>query len=281
MSDHDRSTDLAKRMEVLPAELAEEFPLLARDVMDETIALFDANMAGQTIEVINLPKIKAPSGGMPDFLVEGAEGDTSARKLEGIYLTGRSARVYFDKPYGSGGQKRPSCTSQDAIIGVGDPGGSCRKCPFAEYGSASRPDGSKGAGQACRQQQEILFLLPGESLPHLLRVPPTSLKAHLQFLMNLTSAHVRHWGATTTLTLEPAQSEGGVKYSKIRFHLGRRFPPELVKILEPYRLKMRELLIPSIVDTSAYEVIDDEAAAAREMRETVAPPPDESEPIPF
>lgn len=276
------------KLEVLaPATLAEEYPLLVRDAMAETMALFDANLAGQPIEILNLQRIKVPPGGLPDFLVETAEGDTTIKKLEGLNLASRAARVYFSRPYGTGGKKIPDCTSKDGFIGVGDPGGACKTCPNARFGTALRPDGSLGAGQACHQVTQMLFLLPGEKLPHLLAVPPTSTKAYTQFLMTLISAGVPHWGATTVLTLEQAQNEGGIKYSRIRFRLGRKFPPEAVRILEPYRLRMRELLIPSIVDASAYEIIDDEPPAATQLaqaRETVEPPPDEEDPnnpIPF
>jgi hypothetical protein len=220
--------------------------------MRSTLELIAENLVG--INILNFPRIKVGTGGSTDFTVRTAAGDVSEKRLEGIIVAARVARIYF-RP-GAGNQP-PSCTSTDGFTGKGDPGGACKDCPYARFKSAVRPDGSAGSGQACKEVRQVLFLLPGEMLPHLINVPPTSIKSYTEFTLALISAGVPHWGATTILTLERAAATTGQAYAKMRFHLGTKLTPQARRILDPYRLRMRELLTPSTIDASTYEVVED------------------------
>src|SRR6516165_3298387 len=85
-----------------------------------------------------------------DFLVETATGEASVKELEGIVVAMRPARIFFAKPYGSrGGKRPPSCTSINGMEGIGDPDVKCRDCPYSKFGSAQNPDGSQKTAQAC------------------------------------------------------------------------------------------------------------------------------------
>src|SRR5262249_37088660 len=54
-------------------------------------------------------------------------------------------RILFG-PMDEGGGLR--CSSQDNLIGIGEPGGTCVKCPLSQFGSARN---GEGKGTACNQ----------------------------------------------------------------------------------------------------------------------------------
>lgn len=264
-----------RKLEVLAPQKGElAYPLFARDVITETLALIDENLGSEAFNVLMFPRIRVPAGGSLEFRIEGAAGERSARTLDGILMATRHARAYWARPYGKGGKKPPDCTSTDGFLGKGDPGGKCADCPYAQFGSAHNPDGSKGAGQACKDMRQLLILLEGEALPHLLAVPPTSVKSFTAYSMNLTSARTRYWGGVTRLTLERAQNEGGIEYAKIHFRLAQKLDPALAATIAPYHERMRELLLPATVDTTAYEYVD---AAEEAPQIAAAPGPEDLE----
>jgi hypothetical protein len=266
-------------LEILAPQTAQAYPLFAPDAIAETLALIDENLGSEAFNPLMFPRIRVPSGGGLEFRVEGASGERSARTLDGIIMATRHARAYWKIPYGrkGAGKKPPDCTSTDGFRGVGDPGGPCADCPFAQFGTATNPDGSKGTGQACKDLRQLLILLEGEALPHLLSVPPTSIRKFTSYTMNLTSARTRYWGGVTRLSLERASSEGGIDYARIDFKLIVKLDPALGATIAPYHHRMRELLVPAVVDTTAYEIVDEGVEAPP------PPGPDERNPddIPF
>jgi hypothetical protein len=63
----------------------------------------------------------------------------------------------------------------------------------------------------------VLLLLPGEILPHLLNIPPTSIKPISQYQIMPVSAPAPYRGVTSKLTLERATNEGGINNSACGF----------------------------------------------------------------
>lgn len=137
---------------------------------------------------------------------------------------------------------------------IGDPGVKCRDCPYSKFGSVKNPDGSQGTAQACKELRQVLLLLPGAMLPHLVNIPPTSIRPFSQYQIMLVSAKAPYWGVTTKLTLQRATNEGGINYSRIRFRLGHRLKPTQQRNFDPYRRRMAELLIPSVVEATTDEI---------------------------
>lgn len=240
--------------EILPPE-PPEFPLL--EDTNGILALFDEKLAdGGGLPVLDLPRIRVASGGATNFRVETATGEESPQKIEGVLVSYRTARVYWKAK--AVGKKPPDCSSIDGFIGVGDPGGECAKCPFARFGSALKPDGSKSTGQACKEIRQALFLMSGEMLPHLLMIPPTSLKAFNQYTMTMLSARAPYWGALTQMTLQAAKSEDNAPYAKIIFRLGKRIAEEHLMAFKAFHTRMKAVLKPAIIDASAYEIAEHE-----------------------
>jgi hypothetical protein len=241
------------------------YPLLQQEHMSNVLALIDENLTGQNFNVLNLPQIHVMPGGTQAFRVTTAGGEETPRELEGVVTASRTTRVFWRTPYGAGGAKRPpDCTSTDGFVGVGDPGGECVQCPWSQFGTAANPDGTPGAGQACKQVQQVLFLLPGSVLPHLLIVPPTSGKAWQQYTLSLLSEGSATWAATTKISVERAQAAGGSNYGRIVFRRGKRLDPQAQQIFHPYHTRMRDLLRPSVVDASSYEILEDNEPAPSE-----------------
>lgn len=246
-----------------------DFPLLEDpQAMTRILRLIDDNLAGQTISPLNLPRIRVPSGDDYQFKVETATGVERRATIVCVITAFRTARAYWIKPFGTGrGSQPPDCSSKDGFTGEGNPGGDCTQCPFAAFGTARMADGSKGAGTACKELRQLLVLLPGQKLPHMLSIPPTSLANFTKYSLNLISASASYWEVTTKMTLEPAFSTGGVAYARIRFQLWSHLPETQAAAVVPYHDRMRALLAPVTVDTSAYEVVDAERTGNPEPSE--------------
>ena len=244
------------KMEVIPA--ANPYPLEPAN-MHEIIGLIEENLRGRPISIQEFQRIKVPSGGGLAYRMDTASGEESPRTFEGIIIAWRSARIYWRKAYGGkgGSKKPPDCTSIDGFVGVGDPGGDCGQCPYARFGSAINPiDGSPSGGQACKDIRQALVLLPNQIVPHILNVPPTSVKNFSHYTLQLLSMRTRAWGAVTEFALEKATNEDGVDYAKAIFRLSRRLTPEEQQTLAPYQEHMKRILAPSVVDASVYEIDD-------------------------
>lgn len=265
-------------IEVLPP--VADFPLL--EDPNGVIALFDERLAdGGGLPLLDLPRIKVASGGALSFIVETPGGEEMVRKVEGVINSYRTARVYWKSR--AGGKKPPDCTSTDGLVGIGDPGGRCADCPYHRFGSGFKQDGTPGAGQACKEIRQVMILMKGEMLPHLLNIPPTSIKAFDKFTLTMLSARARYWGIYTEMTLEKAQSTDQIDYAKIVFRLGRRLPEEALMPLKSFHERMRAALKPALIDASAYEIVDEGAPAPRRINAPPRPVSHEDSPdgIPF
>jgi len=234
-----------------------EYPLLRLGTTQDLLDIFRDNLGAAGLDTLDLPRVKVPSGGALSWAIGTLDGEESAKELEGIVLSWRPARLYWKKAIGEGGgRKPPDCTSRDGFIGVGDPGGNCAQCPFAQFGSAT-----KGTGQACKQVRQLLLVRPGEILPHLISIPPTSLKAASQYFLMLLGRQMPYWGVTTKLRLERATNEAGINYAKVQFFMGRVLSPQERQLLTPFHEQMQQLLTPLAVDARDYTAEDPSDAA--------------------
>lgn len=260
------TTNKPKPAESFPPMETSDYPLIeSPEAMQSVLALIDENLGPQKFSVLDLSRIKVPAGGGAEFRVDSAAGPQSERQLVAVITAFRQARIYWKKAFGTAGGKRPpDCTSIDGFQGIGDPGGECSRCPNAAFGTSTNPDGSKGTGQACKEIRQLLVLLPGQFLPHVLTVPPTSIRNFMQYSMNLISSGVAYWGVVTKLTLEPATSTSGIDFARISFTLERRLEKEQTATLSPYHQRMRAFLAPMTVDETAYETPEGQTSDASE-----------------
>lgn len=259
-----------------------DYPLLEDPrAMSKILKLIDNNLGGAKVSPLSLSRIRVPSGDDQEFKIETATGVERAATITGVITAYRQARAYWIKPYGTGrGTQPPDCASTDGFTGIGDPGGDCTTCPYAAFNTSRMPDGSQGAGTACKELRQLLVLLPGQMLPHLFSIPPTSLQNFTKYSLNLISSGANYWNVTTKMTLEPAYNAGGIKYARVRFSLYSTLPDEQAQLFEPYHERMRGFLTPLVVDASAYEVVG-EPIAGEPIPARTEPNPPENPDIPF
>ena len=189
-----------------------EFPALQQDLKALQEAMAE-NLGGASISPFDLDKIQIPSGGGLAWTVPALEGEMSAPEVTGIIVHVQNARAYWKEAFGdSGGGTPPDCTSDDALYGVGDPGGRCSECPNAAFGSDTRK-----RGQACKLIQRLFLLRDGDMLPVVVNLPPGSLKGARKYLLRLVSAGQKASSVVTRLCLEKDKNQDGIVYSRATF----------------------------------------------------------------
>jgi hypothetical protein len=159
----------------------------------------------------DLERVRVPAGGATSWTISTLQGETEAKTVDGIVVEFRDVRAYWSKPFDEGGGAPPDCSSADGETGVGTPGGACATCPLASWGSAGK--GRKG--QACRSMRLIATLMPGELLPRVIVVPPSSLGTIRKFFNRLSSQALRYCDVVTSFALERTKNDAGISYSRI------------------------------------------------------------------
>jgi hypothetical protein len=235
--------------------VADYFPLIREQGQQDMRALYDQGLL-RGLNPNELSRVKIGAGGSLNFNYSTTEGDQTAKIMSGIIMAERTARLLWPPP-GSNVRKGspPLCSSKDGFWGVGDPGGDCTQCPWAEYGT----DPKGGRGQACKQIHQILFLREGQFLPDILSVPPTSLKNCRQYFLRLLSSGTAPWTRVTTLTLERATNAGGDEYAKINFTAGPVLSDGEKALMRPYASAMANFLRPINLTTEDYEVQEEQS----------------------
>jgi len=266
---------MSEKMDILPP--GRDYPLLEDPA--EVLALVDDNFT-RGFNILNLPRIRTGAGGATIFRVETATGEETPKRISGIINAWKVGRVYWKGRAAS--NKPPDCTSEDGWHGVGDPGGDCKECPFAKFGSSINQDGGRGSGQACKEIRQVLFLTPGQMIPHLLNVPPTSTKAFDQYTLSLLSMKVPYWSAVTAMTLERMQSDTAQPYARIIFRLEDKLAERAGgrEVFRQYHQRMKQALVPATINASVYQIEQRPSSPAAPAPESPEPPLRDDE-IPF
>lgn len=175
------------------------------------------NLGGDRITSQQLTRIRIPSGGGMAWSYPTEDGPRPREAFEGVILHRQKARAFWRTALDQGnGNAPPDCRSDDAIIGIGDPGGACETCPFAQFGSKLDARGQATNAQACKALELLYVLVPGELLPAVVVAPPTSLRSVRDYMFRLTSSRRRaYWTVVTRFGLEQAKSGSGITYSRL------------------------------------------------------------------
>ena len=220
-------------------EFIDHFPALTNQ---ETIN----NLAeGEKLSLADLTKVTVPTGGGLAWMVEKLNGQESIKELTGIILSQALPRALYASTFEeSGGQEPAVCLSNDSITGhlnsealpkgefperlvkIGNPTGHCENCPFAQWGTKLKGDGSFGHGQMCQQRRVLLFLTPETSMPLLVSIPPSGLKNIKHYLVELQSVGLKHWQIVTRIGLMPDKNADGIKFSRPVFILSGVIPQD-------------------------------------------------------
>lgn len=221
--------------------------LFTRD-LGEMKSMIAETLGPAGLNEFDLPRIKIPPQGMTQWVTQTLEGEQAVPHLDCVVVLAKDARVYWRGSMEEGGGSPPDCRSDDAIVGRGDPGGDCRTCPLAQFGSA---DDGEGAGQACKAIK-LLFILRGEQiLPEVVVLPPTSGKPAKQWLISLLSAGARHTDVVTRIGLEKAQNKAGIKYSRATFKTLGKLTPEQAGRARAMQQALLPMVKRVVVDVTA------------------------------
>ena len=253
-------------------------PALKNNVQDVLAAISD-NLGAGGIKESDLNKIVFPSSGATFFEVPSLEGTDAVKYLAGVIVFQRDSRAYFDKPFGEGADdedKFPLCGSDDGLIGIGAPGGSCSACPLSQFGSAPGKNGKPGRGQACNQKK-LFYMLRGSSvLPDLVRVPASSLDATKGYLLKLATNGKKYHQVLTGITLKKEENKDGIEYAVAEYKYIRDLSPEEIPQAAAWNTLMKRPAEDATkLRKEAYEEGQRQAKAAAEAAEKAkdkAPP---------
>lgn len=210
------------------------------------------NLQGETLSEFDLDRIRVPAGGGTFFEVPvlGESDPQPASTIRGILLSVSPRRAYWEDANPSGNP--PDCSSDDGIRGIGTPGGDCAGCPFAEFGSAIKQDGSAGRGKRCRESRVLLMLREDDRLPVAIVAPAASIKNVRKYLASLP---VFMFAAITELSLEKDKNPDGTVYSKINLRYAGHIDAETAKLVKGYAAAIKESVKakrPMGADSSVY-----------------------------
>ncbi|HML68265.1 MAG TPA: hypothetical protein PKA81_07685 [Clostridia bacterium] len=185
----------------------------------EELANFNLTDAmSQELEGLSLSfeRIKIPSAGSTIFelpAVDGGEPEV-VKEFSGVILYHHPLFAFYREKY-TGGNEPPDCGSMDGVTGEGDPGGTCAKCRYNQFGSG------ESGGKACKNRRRIYILREGEIFPVLLSLPTGSLKEFTRYIQRLLSRGKKSLAVVTRFSLKKAVNTGGIAYSQAQFNMER------------------------------------------------------------
>ncbi|HHW26224.1 MAG TPA: hypothetical protein GXX23_02660 [Firmicutes bacterium] len=212
---------------------------------------------------IQFERVKMPSGGALVFEVTDEDGNPKpVAEITGIIVDRYPVNAYWPDKF-AGASNPPQCVAMDGRTGVGDPGGNCATCPHNQWGSDQ-----DSKGKACKNLHRIYILPPGDIMPLLIALPPTSLANFNAYMLRLTNkAKKPYWAVLTKIKLEKATSAQGITYSKAVFSKVGDVPAEKLLDLKAYVESLKPLMRSVEIQAADYDVEASEADAQQPSSE--------------
>lgn len=223
-----------------------------------------ASVISEEMEGLNatFERIKIPAGGTTIFEIPGDDPNEpeAVKEFSAVILFHHPLNSYYKDAY-TGGSNPPDCGSFDGMTGVGNPGGSCKTCPYNEFGS-----GESGNAKACKNRRRIYLLREGEIFPMILSLPTGSLKDFSRYLMRQLSKGNKSNSVVTRFSLKKATNNSGITYSQAQFAVDRKLTAEEYALISTLTEQVKALSqsvgydidesIPDNVDPETGEVIE-------------------------
>ena len=232
-------------------------------------ALKDFNLSDALSEELSglsgsFERIKIPAGGMTVFELPGENPDSpeTVKEFSAVILHHHPLNAYYTDKY-TGGANPPDCSSFDGVIGIGNPGGECAKCPYNKFGS-----GENGA-KACKNRRRIYLLREGEIFPLILSLPTGSLKDFSRYIMRLLTKGKKSNAVVTKFTLKKATSNSGIAYSQAQFSVDRALTAEEYALISKLTEQVKAFSIRVGYDTES--AVDVPANVDPETGEIIEP----------
>lgn len=199
---------------------------------EELTALLEESLGNTKLTRELLPTLTVPAGGGRTWDL--GDDETPAPEVTGVVIWYADTRIYWKAGMEeSGGGTPPDCASPDGIIGIGTPGGECETCPLNEWGS-----GRQGRGKACNERRQLAILRPGQVLPTLLSLPPSSIKSWDQFKVASLNKRKRYYQRVVSFGLEKVEADGGQNFSRVTVKPVRDLSEDENKSIEGIRKMM-------------------------------------------
>lgn len=215
----------------------------------KTIEMIQGAVGGKGLTWRNFERAVNPASGEAQWKMEDLDGSmTRFNDVEGIVIFHKMTRSYWKTKFKGGGTP-PDCASEDGLEGVGNPGGTCSKCPFSKFGSG------ENNSQACRQIKQLFLLREGEILPVLINLSPiNSEKATTFFLRLLSRKQLAFNQVITKITMSPDKSNSGYDYGDVKMAMVEQIPPEASDQIEG----LTDMFTEHLADTLGATLNDDE-----------------------
>lgn len=182
--------------------------------------------------------IKIPTGGLTYWQVPtDTEKPEMVEEIQGVILDHYPTRVYWREKYGQGsGNQPPTCFSLNGITGSlpreGDEFGECATCKWAQFGTATKQDGTPARGQACNVKHRVFILMPDRSiLPYL--IPLSTMSSERKYEGSFSTFAVKQLSKmrklsdiVTKIKLAEDRNTDGIKFAKAMFFFVAELSPE-------------------------------------------------------
>jgi hypothetical protein len=231
--------------------------------------------AGETLSLSDLMRVKIPTGGIIQWVIDAVDGQQVLPKLEGVILAQALIRTLYGKPFEeTGGMEPPICFSANSLTAkwnrsmpypdnlhqFGVPTENCLQCPLAQWGTRPKNgNNANGRGMACQQRRIFLLMTLESQMPLLVTIPTSGLKVAKQYLIGLQALGLEHWQVLTSISLIEAKNADGIKYAKPQFLLLEKLPATVVQAVKRYKQTL-EQQISTLQFAASYPVLTADAA---------------------
>lgn len=235
------------------------------------------------VDDLQFDRVKIPSGGGLVFQIPGDDPDRpeSAEEIIGVVIDDHAVSALWLDAY-TGENNPPDASSLDGrsqIVtdecltkcrerGLPEPTSDLKTCPYNQWGSVALLGGD-GNGKATKNMHRLYVLRPGETIPILVTLPPTSVKAWTNFkAKRIVGRGLRVPEVVVRLTLRQEKSNTGIPYSVAVPALVDRLPEDQAAGMVAYRESIRPLTRRVEVDGGEYDV-----PAPAASSDPIPPPP--------
>ena len=200
---------------------------------------------------ISFDRVTIPAAGGQAFEVPGElPGETDMVKdFSGVILFHHPLFSYYRERF-TGGNNAPDCGSYDGVTGVGNPGGSCARCPLNQFGTG------ENGGKACKNKRRIFILREGELIPILLTLPTGSMRDFAVYVKRLLAKGKKSSSVVTKFSLQKTTNATGIAYSQAQFAVARPLTPEELPYIESMAEQVKAFATRVDYDDAAAEMID-------------------------
>lgn len=183
-------------------------------------------LGGEDLNLTTLTELKTPAAAGKYWDTPQGPRET----IEGVIVLRHATRAYYATSYEEAPNTPPDCFSPDMLVGIGNPGGDCTKCPFAEFGSA------KNNAMACAQQTNLFIVTPDSGvLPWYYKLSPTNFQTFKDYGVIQASLGKPYHQVISRLSLEQTKSNNGTPYSRVKVEMVRALTPEESAAMVKYR----------------------------------------------